>query len=39
MDEEFVCDVPGELPDNLLATCFAEIAAGRIAPNLRLFEP
>ncbi len=37
--DEIECDIPNELPEGLLATCFAEIEDGRLAPNLRPFEP
>ena len=36
---EVECEILEEVPKNLLHTCFGEIASGRIAPNLRTFEP
>lgn len=37
--DEFECEILEQAPDSLLDTCFAEIANGRIAPNLRTYEP
>jgi len=36
---ETECETHEEAPERIMSTCFAEIQAGRLAANLRLFEP
>jgi hypothetical protein len=36
---EVECNLPEQAPASLLDTCFAQVQAGTLAPNLRLYDP